>query len=373
APCGPPGGGVGASGPGGPTGGGHPLDARAWGDPGGAGGRGGGGLAQPPRGAPGPDGGKLALSRPGGGGARPAGELPALGTAPAGLRLAGHPAGWGADACGVDRHPGGGGGPGGPAGHLAAGPVQRRPGAAGGGGPGAFGLPDLHPGGGQPDGDRRRPAPGGPAAGGPRSGPWGAGRRGRRRGAAGEDGQSGDRSGFGGDPAGRGFQVAMTRSDDTFIPLWERAALANALNADLFVSIHNNSASDPAARGTETYYLPKQPNNLWLAQAVQQELVRTLGRRDRGVKSNNFWVLRDAEVPAILVEVSFLSNPEERALLADPEYRRKAAEAIARGIIQYFARLASGPAQALNQADSAELWQRVMGEPRTESGAQNPR
>ena len=172
---------------------------------------------------------------------------------------------------------------------------------------------------------------------------------------------------------GRGFQVAMTRSDDTFIPLWERAALANALNADLFVSIHNNSASDPAARGTETYYLPKQPNNLWLAQAVQQELVRTLGRRDRGVKSNNFWVLRDAEVPAILVEVSFLSNPEERALLADPEYRRKAAEAIARGIIQYFARLASGPAQALNQADSAELWQRVMGEPRSESGAQNPR
>src|SRR5690606_25046077 len=105
---------------------------------------------------------------------------------------------------------------------------------------------------------------------------------------------------------------------------WERAALANALNAVLCVSIHNSSASDTAARGTETYYLPKQPNNLWLAQAVQQELVRTLGRRDRGVKSNNFWVLRDAEVPAILVEVSFLSNPEERALLADPEYRRKA-------------------------------------------------
>ncbi|HEY8530799.1 MAG TPA: N-acetylmuramoyl-L-alanine amidase, partial [Limnochorda sp.] len=162
----------------------------------------------------------------------------------------------------------------------------------------------------------------------------------------------------------RGFEVAMTRSDDTFIPLWERAALANALNADLFVSIHNNSAADPAASGTETYYLPKQPNNLLLAQAVQQELVRTLGRRNRGVKSNNFWVLRDAEVPAILVEVSFISNPEERALLADDGYRRKAAEAIARGIVQYFARLASGPAQAATQADSIELWNRVMQEPR---------
>lgn len=162
----------------------------------------------------------------------------------------------------------------------------------------------------------------------------------------------------------RGFEVAMTRSDDTFIPLWERAALANALEADLFVSIHNNSATDPAAHGTETYYLPKQPNNLWLAQAVQQELVRTLGRRNRGVKSNNFWVLRDAEVPAILVEVSFMSNPEERALLADEAYRQKAADAIARGIVQYFARLASGPAEAASQADTVELWNRVMQEPR---------
>lgn len=166
----------------------------------------------------------------------------------------------------------------------------------------------------------------------------------------------------------RGFEVAITRSDDTFIPLWERAALANALEADLFVSIHNNSAVDSAAQGTETYYLPKQPNNLMLAQAVQRELVRALKRRDRGVKSNNFWVLRDSEVPAILVEVSFLSNPEERALLAQESYRKAAAEAIALGIVQYFARLDGGAAPAGAATGGIDLWNRVMQESR-EAGA----
>ncbi|BAS27152.1 N-acetylmuramoyl-L-alanine amidase [Limnochorda pilosa] len=162
----------------------------------------------------------------------------------------------------------------------------------------------------------------------------------------------------------RGFEIAMTRSDDTFIPLWERAALANALSADLFVSIHSNAAVDGAAEGIETYYLPKQPNNQILAQAVQRELVRTLRRKDRGVKSNNFWVLRDAEVPAILVEVSFITNPQEKELLGRETYRKEAAEAVATGIVQYFARLDGGPVPASASAAGADLWNRVMHESR---------
>lgn len=142
----------------------------------------------------------------------------------------------------------------------------------------------------------------------------------------------------------RGYQVEFTRTDDSFVSLEERAAMANALNAAVFVSIHNNSSTNRAASGTETYfYAPSDRPHLFiqkderedLATFVQNSLVRYLGRPNRGVKQANFSVLRNTNMPSILCEVAFISNPEEEMLLGSDDFKRRAGEAIAEGVDQY--------------------------------------
>ncbi|SHG44956.1 N-acetylmuramoyl-L-alanine amidase [Thermosyntropha lipolytica DSM 11003] len=142
----------------------------------------------------------------------------------------------------------------------------------------------------------------------------------------------------------KGYQVEFTRTDDTFVSLEERAAMANQLNAAVFVSIHNNSSTNREAKGIETYfYAPADRPHLFiqkderedLATYVQRELVRRLNRPDRGVKQANFSVLRNTNMPSILCEVAFLSNPEEEMLLKSDYFKRQAAEAIAEGIDRY--------------------------------------
>lgn len=173
-----------------------------------------------------------------------------------------------------------------------------------------------------------------------------------------------------------GFEAVYTREDDTFIPLWDRARAANAQGADLFLSLHLNAARAKAARGSEVYFLslgqgeddevvvaenagagsaPGSPDSVVasilddlaqkaflqdserLAVAIQGQLNRLAGIQERGVKQAPFIVLRGAAMPAVLVEVAFISNPKEEAKLKDPAFRAKVADAITLGVRRYFA------------------------------------
>lgn len=127
------------------------------------------------------------------------------------------------------------------------------------------------------------------------------------------------------------LKIVLTRKSDVYISLHDRIALAERLGAALYVSIHANIHSDPWVRGTETL-LPeswrgRSTASLRLAQKLQRNLVWALGTRDRGVKYQRLY-LRWSRVPAALVEVGFLSNPEEARLLQTLSYQDRIAKAI---------------------------------------------
>jgi N-acetylmuramoyl-L-alanine amidase len=186
-----------------------------------------------------------------------------------------------------------------------------------------------------------------------------------------------------------GFDAASTRDDDVFIPLWDRAKAANAQGADLFISLHLNAARARSARGSEVFFLslgegddaevvatenasagevPGGPDSVVatiledlsqkaflqdserLAVAIQGQLNRLAGIKERGVKQAPFIVLRGAAMPAVLVEVAFISNPKEEAKLKDPAFRSKAAEAITQGVRRYFAQVSGSVRRTLVDA-----------------------
>ncbi|AZR73405.1 hypothetical protein BBF96_08425 [Anoxybacter fermentans] len=137
-----------------------------------------------------------------------------------------------------------------------------------------------------------------------------------------------------------GATVIMTRDKDVYPTLGERVDLANQLNADIFVSIHCNSFVGIDPGGTETFISPtNKSGSLKLANAIQNNLVKTINLFDRGVKSDEFYVLNHTTMPAVLVEVAFISKKEEATLLADPEFRKKAALGIYEGVMAYFAQI----------------------------------
>lgn len=129
-----------------------------------------------------------------------------------------------------------------------------------------------------------------------------------------------------------GDLVTWSQKDD----LWARANMANRTKADIFISIHCNSATNPGATGTETFCYQRVGASFDLSQAVQNSLVQTLGLPDRGVKTAAFYVLKATTMPAILVELAFINNPREESLLAGPGFQKTCAEAIARGIFRYY-------------------------------------
>lgn len=143
----------------------------------------------------------------------------------------------------------------------------------------------------------------------------------------------------------RGFPTLMTRSTDNAggdVPytdvgtdLRARTDLANARPAEIFVSIHQNSASTPAS-GTETYVKIGAPAPTQaLAAAIQRSLVACLALTDRGVRERSFFVVRETTMPAVLVEGGFLSSATDVALLAQPDFRQKMAEAIGGAVWSY--------------------------------------
>ena len=133
-----------------------------------------------------------------------------------------------------------------------------------------------------------------------------------------------------------GYQVIMTRSTDVEVGLYERAGLANAAGADVFVSIHANAAENrPDYQGIYTYYHPSSNRGARLAQAIQTPLCQITGAVDRGTKDADFVVLRETEMCAVLVETGFMTNHEELMDLNEDSYQQLVAQGIARGIIDY--------------------------------------
>jgi N-acetylmuramoyl-L-alanine amidase len=130
-------------------------------------------------------------------------------------------------------------------------------------------------------------------------------------------------------------RVIMTRETDAFVELPDRPRLAKQQGATVFVSIHANASTRPASNGSETYYL--SPQSQVLAQLVQEELARVPNLVPRGTKTANFLVLRESDVPAVLVEVAYVSNVDEEARLRQQAFRQRLAEAVARGVQRFLA------------------------------------
>ena len=179
-----------------------------------------------------------------------------------------------------------------------------------------------------------------------------------------------------------GVRVVLTRDEDEFVALGERTRIANREKADLFVSIHANSAENRTAEGFETYFLSaaktedarrvaRMENSavryenpsidpeslgelnfiLWdlaqneylresstLAESVQVEIDRRLALRSRGVKQAGFFVLNGAFMPAILFEMAFISNPKEESLLDDPAFQNRIADGLAESLLAHLDR-----------------------------------
>lgn len=132
-----------------------------------------------------------------------------------------------------------------------------------------------------------------------------------------------------------GYNVVMTRTTDVYMGLYERADLANAVGADLFVSIHSNAFKDPAIHGVLTYYHPSSGRGKRLAQAIQGPICSATGAQNKGISSADFVVLRETDMCAVLVEMGFMTNHDELMRLNDNTYQDKLAAGITAGIISY--------------------------------------
>ncbi|WP_145413813.1 N-acetylmuramoyl-L-alanine amidase [Paenibacillus xylanexedens] len=129
------------------------------------------------------------------------------------------------------------------------------------------------------------------------------------------------------------LQVSLTRRTDVFLELRQRVKIANEQPADLFISIHANSATAATASGTETFY--NRTTSAPLAGVIQRHMQAATGFKDRGARYGNFAVIRDTKMDAVLLEVGFISNPEEEKKLFDNDFQDRVALAVAKGICEY--------------------------------------
>jgi N-acetylmuramoyl-L-alanine amidase len=136
-----------------------------------------------------------------------------------------------------------------------------------------------------------------------------------------------------------GATIVVTRSGDQTVNHQQRVDLINSSKADIMVSIHANAYNNSESNGTETFYHAGAANaaaSRLLALHLQRELVTALGLRNRGVKESSFFVLKNVNIPAALVELAFISNPAEEKIMVDPEAQERAAMALYQAIEGYF-------------------------------------
>ena len=133
-----------------------------------------------------------------------------------------------------------------------------------------------------------------------------------------------------------GAVVYMTRDDDVHVSLAERSDLANKIVPDVLLSVHCNSFTTEIPSGTETYYHNLEAFSKTLATKIQNSMVGMTGMKSRGIKVNDYYVLRETFVPAALAEVAFISNPSDREKLCDPDFRYTVAESLFNALANYF-------------------------------------
>jgi N-acetylmuramoyl-L-alanine amidase len=131
----------------------------------------------------------------------------------------------------------------------------------------------------------------------------------------------------------KGFKVFMTRSTDVFLPLPQITAITNQIHPDLFISIHHNASVNAATHGIETYFYT--PQSIPLAKKVHTREIAAVRERDGGVKQARFYVIHHTDVPAILCEVGYVSNPDELNSLQGMERKSRTAQSIADGVVDY--------------------------------------
>lgn len=127
-----------------------------------------------------------------------------------------------------------------------------------------------------------------------------------------------------------GYRVVMTRDSDVFVPLPTRVAIANSYRNAIFVCIHFNATQRRSAGGIETYFYSR--DSLPLASAIHRLVVGGAPSSNRGVRRRGYYVLRKTNIPAVLVECGFLTNPTEAAYAQTASYRQRLAEEIAAGV-----------------------------------------
>lgn len=137
-----------------------------------------------------------------------------------------------------------------------------------------------------------------------------------------------------------GYRVIMTRSRDTYLPLQRRVSIANKTKGSLFVSLHFNSSPSAEAQGIEVFYYDSK--EMWrtraskrLANCILYRIVDQTEAISRGIKQGNFHVIRETEMPAVLIEGGFITNQDERGKLRDKTYLDRLAIGIAQGIDKY--------------------------------------
>lgn len=138
-----------------------------------------------------------------------------------------------------------------------------------------------------------------------------------------------------------GIEIVYTRTSDSVSwpanvlkDLQTRCDIANNASVDYFVCIHANSAG-PSASGTETFYSPGSVKGQKLAESIQKEIINATGLFNRGIKTENFYVLNHTDAPAVLVETAFISNPNEEKLLNSDVFQNTMAQAIAKGVMSF--------------------------------------
>lgn len=141
--------------------------------------------------------------------------------------------------------------------------------------------------------------------------------------------------------AQKGRTPLLTREKDLFISLTDRAAIPKLANQDIFVSVHFNAAASEQAEGIEVFYyrdenhLARTQASKALAESVLKYIIKETHAKSRGVKHGNYYVIRETDVPAILIEGGFLTHPEELAKIKDPDYLKKIAWGVTQGVDYY--------------------------------------
>lgn len=135
---------------------------------------------------------------------------------------------------------------------------------------------------------------------------------------------------------GAGVTVVLSREDDTFIDKYDRADMANDADVDLFVSVHCNYLEERTdISGVETYYMENDMDGEQLATMVHNQILAVTGANDMHVRENDYVVIRETDMPSVLVETGYLSNRQDAGRLTDHEYQSKMAYGIAAGVIEY--------------------------------------